>query len=295
MGELKLCPKCNKMARVRKQNVKINGKLYRYLIFIHDDGSYHRTRELDGTQKISTVDLIEEILEENINEPMKFSEIRKLIGQRGNIKIHNQTISRALKNLTKRNILKREVKGNSVVYMKNEVQSVKIICEFMEIVLDKLNLKSFILIRNDSRFITNKVGIIIPLSSNVLKRATFVDSLGVISEEKVKILYSTASETLYEISINRFLRFNEYEILTYNIELSEQFNNISLRMPYEVSKLQILIFDREKVNLRSYEKDLLHFSPPVYLKKGIDYDHGNYITASFTNLKENSTISIEIE
>jgi len=57
MNNLKLCPVCNKLSRVRKQSVRVKGKLYCYLIYVHDDGSQHRTPELSESPKISLVTL----------------------------------------------------------------------------------------------------------------------------------------------------------------------------------------------------------------------------------------------
>ena len=292
MNKLKLCPICNRLSRVRKQSVSVNGKLYHYLIYIHNDGSHHRTPEFSESPKISTVALVEQIIEEYLREPMKFSEIKVLVKEKTKQEIHNQIISRALRNLVRINKLNREVIGRNTIYKRNEITSIKIISEFSQIVVMRHIIKLFMVIKNVSKFIINKVGISIPFNIGTIKEINFADSIGEITD--IKPLYSTSNETLYELTLNRFVKQSEHEIVTFEIKLIDDPSGFILRVPFDINQLQINIYGNKKIIAKSFEKDLLHFSPPMIIRRDMNDKIGEYTTIIFGSLMENATVSIDI-
>ena len=292
MNNLKLCPVCNKLSRVRKQSVRVKGKLYRYLIYVHDDGSQHRTPELSESPKISLVTLAEEIIEEYIKEPMKFSEIKSLIEEKTKMNIHNQIISRALRNLIKINRLNREVIGRNTIYKINKIVSIKITSEFSQIVIFDSIIKFLIIMKNDSRFIIDKFGILIPFSVDAIKEIDISDSISKIKD--IEKLYSTSTDTLYELTLNRFLKQNEYEVITLEIKLIHNLSNFAFRIPFDINQLQIIVLGDNKIVAKLFEKDLLHFTPPTIIRKNINDKIGVYSTIIFGKILENATLSLEI-
>ena len=87
--------------------------------------------------------------------------------------------------------------------------------------------------KNESRFIIDKFGILIPFSVDATKEIDISDSISKIKD--IEKLYSTSTETLYELTLNRFLKQNEYEVITLEIKLIHNLSNFASRIPFDIN------------------------------------------------------------
>ena len=224
MSGFSLCPVCGKLSRVKKQTVNINGKNYNYLVYEHSDRTHHRLSAATSTPKVSMVNLGMEVIEEFLEKPMKFSELKSLIKEKTSIEIHNQVLSRILKNLVKLGLLNRVIDNHQVYYVRNENNSIRVVIDYYQINLENQSMRGIFIFRNESKVIFNKLLVSLPFNLSSLGNLSFSDSFGRIAPSNYKEIYSTSNESLFDllhfsppylIRRNRDFSNTEYTILIF--------------------------------------------------------------------------------